>query len=281
MAGMIQTMMTNYKTAGTVPFVAPTYTTDSACLLYYDPANPLCYSGTGTTLNNLSAGGLAGTSATVVNATYNSSLNSGVFTFVGTAGNQYIMTPNLSSFYGASFKDITIEMWIYGTANGSALMEVGQNSISTGWRNNVMELGTIGPFFGPRAGYLSTSDTMISNSANGTPGLNRWMHFALTTYGGSSGNLIGPNLYYNGLAGTTGNKGVRKFPQEQSPLLTGQTSNYFGWAFGAGSTQNTLNLSGGSSMFTGRLGIIRVYNAVLSQAQIQSNFNAVKSRYGL
>ncbi len=279
MSGIIQTMLSNYKPASSFP--APSYTTDSQCMLYYDPANPLCYSGSGTVLNNLASGGLAGASATVVNATYDSGLNSGVFTFNGAAGNQYIMTPNVGSYFGAAIKDITIEMWIYATAYGSTLMEVGQNSISTGWRSNVIELGTVGPFFSPRAGYVNTANGVTYSGAANNPALNKWMHFALVTYGGNTGTIIGPNVYHNGVSGTTSNTGQRKFPQEQSPLLTGQTSNYFGWAFGAGSAQNTLNLSGGTSMFTGRLGIIRVYNAALSQAQIQSNFNAVKSRYGL
>lgn len=271
MAGIMQTMMTNYKTVTTPPFVPPTYVS-SGLVLYYDPANPASYGGSGSTLTDLSPNGLNGT---INNATYNSTLNSGVFTFTGSAGNQFIMTPNLySQFVGVTWPTrCSIEMWIYATANGSALMEVGQNSISTGWRVNNIELGTVGPFFSPRGGFLNTSNAVFYNGANGSPGLNKWMNFCLV-YNGTT-----PNLYYNGAAGTTANTGTRKVSWSQSPLLSGQTANYYGWAFGAGSATNSLGTT--TAMYTGRIGIMRIYSRELTLAEIQTNYNGVKARYGL
>lgn len=269
MTGVMQTMMTNYKTVA--PFVPPAYVS-SDLVLYYDPANPASYSGSGSTLTDLSPNGLNGT---INNATYNSSLNSGVFTFVGSAGNQFIMTPNLYSLFNAATwpTRCTIEMWIYGTANGSAVMEVGQNSISTGWRVNNIELGNVGPFFSPRGGFLNTSNAVFFNGVNGSPGLNKWMHFCLL-YNGTI-----PNLYNNTTSGTSGNSGTRKVPWQQSPLLTGQTANYYGLAFGAGSATNSLGLT--TAMYTGRIGIVRVYSRELTNAEITTNYNGVKARYGL
>lgn len=278
MSGIIQSMITSYPVAAT-GFVAPAYTTTD-CIVYYDPANPDSYSGSGTTINDLSGNNNNGT---VNNATF-SATNGGTLSFLGSAGNQYVMTPNLYSLVGSYFPPgatsigaITIEMWIYATANGSALMEVGQNSISTGFRTNNIELGTVGPFFAPRAGYLAdVAGTMTYNGTSGTPALNKWMHFCLVYNGYGT---LAPILYYNGVAGATSNSGTRRPPPSQSPLLTGQTLNYSGWAFGAGSATNSLALT--SAMYTGRIGIMRVYRRGLSTVEIQDNYNNVKARYGL
>ena len=277
MAGIIQSMITSYPTA--TGFVAPAYTTDG-CIVYYDPANPLSYSGSGTTINDLSGNN---TNGTVNNATF-SATNGGTLSFLGSAGNQYVMTPNLNSFVNGYYPPgatnigaMTIEMWIYATANGSALMEVGQNSISTGFRTNNIELGTVGPFFAPRGGYMNDgTGAMIYNGTGGTPALNKWMHFCLVYAG--SGTLV-PVLYYNGVAGGAANTGPRRPPQLQLPMVTGQTSGYSGWAFGAGSATNSLALT--TAMYTGRIGIMRVYRRGLTTVEIQDNYNAVKARYGL
>lgn len=277
MAGIIQSMITSYPTA--TGFVAPAYTTTD-CIVYYDPANPLSYSGSGTTINDLSGNN---TNGTVNNATF-SATNGGTLSFLGSAGNQYVMTPNLDSFVNGYYPPgatnigaMTIEMWIYATANGSALMEVGQNSISTGFRTNNIELGTVGPFFAPRAGYMNDSTgAMVYNGAGGTPALNKWMHFCLV-YAGSG--TLAPILYYNGVAGGTANTGTRRTPQLQLPMVAGQTLNYSGWAFGAGSATNSLALT--TAMYTGRIGIMRVYRRGLTTVEIQDNYNAVKARYGL
>jgi hypothetical protein len=277
MAGIIQTLMTGYPTA--TGFVAPAYATTD-CIVYYDPANPDSYSGSGTTINDLSGNNNHGT---INNATF-SATNGGTLSFLGSAGNQYVMTPNLyslvSNYFPAGATHIgamTVEMWIYATANGSALMEVGQNSISTGFRTNNIELGTVGPFFAPRAGYLADgTGTMTYNGTSGTPALNKWMNFSMVYNGYGT---LAPILYYNGVAGAAANSGARRPPSLQTPLLTGQTLNYSGWAFGAGSATNSLSLT--SAMYTGRIGIMRVYRRGLTAVEIQSNYNNVKARYGL
>lgn len=282
MVGVVQTMLTNYKTSGGGGgFVPPAYVSDDL-ILYYDPANPASYSGSGSTITDLSPNGFNGT---INNATYNSTLNSGVFTFVGSAGNQYIMSPNVGSYIkdylppgATAYGSFSVEMWVYATANGSAVMEVGQNSISTGWRCNNIEMGTVGPFFAARGGYVNISNTTTYSGANGTPGLNKWMHLCIVHVADGAPKAV---LYYNGAIGTTTNNGTRKTPFLQSPLLSGQTLDYSGWAFGAGSTQNSLALAGGTAMFTGRIGIIRAYRRGLTQTEIQTNYNAVKARYGL
>jgi hypothetical protein len=279
MSGIIQTMMTNYKPAAS-GFIAPTYTSTD-CIVYYDPANPLSYGGTGPTITDLSGYNNDGT---INNATY-SATNGGTFSFLGSAGNQYIMTSNLYSLTSNYFPDgisqvgaITIEMWVYATANGSALMEVGQNSISTGFRTNNIELGTVGPFFAPRAGYLSNgSGAMVYNGAGAGTALNKWMNFCLVYTGATP---WAPVMYYNGVSGgITNSNAFRRPPAVQTPLISGQTPLYSGWAFGAGSATNTLNLT--TAMYTGRIGIMRVYRRGLTAAEILVNYNGVKARYGL
>lgn len=281
MSGIIQIAMASLQAAGqsTPQFVAPAYVTDD-CIVYYDPANPASYDGSSATINDLSGNSNDGT---IYNATY-SATNGGTLSFLGSAGNQYVMTPNLYSLVGSYFPPgatnigaLTVEMWLYATANGSALMEVGQNSISTGFRTNNIELGTVGPFFSPRAGYmLDSTGAMVYNGASAGAALNKWMHFCFV-YNGSG--TLAPALYYNGVSGSTANTGARRPPYLQSPQLSGQTLNYAGWAFGAGSATNTLALT--TAMYTGRIGIMRIYRRGLTGTEIQSNYNNVKARYGL
>jgi hypothetical protein len=118
---------------------------------------------------------------------------------------------------------------------------------------------------------------MVYNGVTGSPALNKWMNFCLVYTGDTP---YAPNLYYNGVAGGLGNSGdFRRPPAAQTPLVSGQTPLYSGWAFGAGSATNTLNLT--TAMYTGRIGIMRVYRRGLTAAEILVNYNGVKARYGL
>jgi len=59
-----------------------------------------------------------------------------------------------------------------------------------------------------------------------------------------------------------------------SPHDDGETTHYH--LFGAGTITNM----GDGTYYNGRMSEIRIYNGVLSAADVQENFNATKTRYG-
>lgn len=254
------------------PPPVPPYTT-SGCMVYYDPALPQSYSGSGSTISDLSGNGNDGT---INNATFDAATAEGVFNLVAAAGNNYIITPNLYSLMiapSAANTQMTIEIWTRASSNGSVVMEVGQNNITTGYRGNNIELGNTGPFFAPRGGYRNVGGTTTYNGPATSGALNQWNQYVVVFIG------LTPIMYRNGAnkGGTLNNAGRSNWWQA-SPIA-GQTNNYYALAFGAGSAQNTLNLT--SAMFNGKMGVMRAYNRPLTDAEILANYNGLKSRYGL
>lgn len=240
------------------------------CIVYYDPGYAGSYSGTGSTIHDLSGNGWDGT---IYNATFDGATAGGVFNFNAAAGNNYIITPNL--FSALLTAELTIEIWTRATAAGSACMEVGQNDILTGgYRANNFELGFTGPFFAPRGGYYSTSNTPVYNGPSTGGTLNAWQQYVVVFNG------TAPIAYRNGAnKGGASNTGTRNEWWNQGITQPNQIFQYYAMAFGAGSSQNTLNLT--SAMFDGKMGIMRLYDRALTDAEVLYNFDGAKSRYGL
>ena len=241
------------------------------CIVYYDPGYAGSYSGTGSTIHDLSGNGWDGT---IYNATFDGATAGGVFNFSAAAGNNYIITPNL--YIMLTSAALTIEVWTRATAAGVPIMEVGQpNILVGGYRANLIEYGNTGPFYAPRAGYIDTLDNPIYNAPSTSGSLNTWTQFVAVF-----GAAAGPVVYRNGAnKSTVLNTGVRKQWWNQAPTQPNQQGNYWAAAFGAGSSQNWLNLT--SNMYNGAMGAMRLYDRALTDAEVLYNYNGLKSRYGL
>ena len=246
------------RVVATESYTPPNYIS-SGLTAYYDPANSNSYSGSGSTLIDLSGNGINGT---VVGATYNAD---GYFELDGT--NDYIVSGNCFTAINSSDTH-TVEMWVYANAASDCLWsDLGQtnNPATSGYHFAGAQMLQVGPFnqiiTGLWNGTAITRDVAGSGSLTGA-----WKH-VVRTYNGTT--LTG---YVNG-SNTSG--GVTM--TFDSPNDDGETSWYL--AFGA---EDTTTYSGSTAgWLDGRVGIMRVYNRALSGAEVTSNYNDAKSIYGL
>jgi len=247
MTGIMQMVANNVAEFGYTP---PDFVS-SGLVAYYDPANSLSYSGTGSTFSDLSGNSNDGT---IVGATYT---NSSYFSLDGT--NDYIRSPNLYSDIGNP-DTFSAGAWVYPTAAGVVLQIAGTPTPGLTYFFSALEFvgaGSPVPNFGLWGGAGIIKDTGSALSYN------TWYHMVITY---DATTLKG---YINGaeVASAT--------ITYSSPHDDSLTAHHLLW--GAGAATNM----GDGTYFNGRMGIIRVYDRALSGAEVTSNYNNAKSIYGL
>ena len=221
-------------------------------LFYYDPATS--YSGTGTTLTDLSGNG---NNATIYGSPAYTSGEGGYFTF----SNDYILTRDLDQLITAEDEAHSTEIWIYPTNNGVIASYIGQATINDAYHFSAIELVDGQVEFGLWDGGI------VSTGGTGALTLNTW-HQIVLTYNGHGSPVKG---YIDGqLVGQTANINW------DSPMNDPGASN-FRVAFGAVDSTS----QGDGTYFDGRVGVIRMYDEELSATQILQNFEADRDIYGV
>lgn len=225
---------------------------------HIDPANRNCYVGSGNTCVGLGNASITGNLAYLINGTtasttsYNSD-NCGVFVFGGVK--DYIDFGSTNIGIEASNK--TMCAWIYQTS--AKFVGIFDRDQDGGggygfWLNGSGKL-----LYWPAGFGDVTDDGPYAVSPN------TWTHVAIS-YNTSTKNA---NFYYNGLLSSTkvstGNEVV-------PPAIT---------RINVGAMRNAGELSFGGNFFNGRIGPISVYKRVLTLQEIQKNFEAQRSRFGV
>jgi hypothetical protein len=240
-------------------YTAPDYVS-SGLVAYYDPANPSSYSGSGTTLTDLSGNGIDGT---IVGATYTDNT---YFTLDGV--NDYIVTGNCFSAISAH-EAHTVEMWVYANAVSDCLwsdLGTTNDPATSTYHFAGSQIIQVGPFQQIITGLWNGTAITRDVAGSGSPLTRGWKHVA-RTYDGTT-----LKSYLNG---TNGGGGVAM--TFDSPADDGYSTWFL--AFGA---EDTTTYSGTTAgWLSGRVGIMRVYNRALSGAEVTSNYNDSKSIYGL
>jgi len=221
--------------------------------LFLDAGDSRSYSGTGTAWNDISGNGvnftLRGGTGTASYAASNGGIlvfNSGSYHFADTASN----LGDLNQF--------TVESWIRWDGNPAA----GTNAVVTNIYDGVSKvnfaLGACEPASATvRAGFFNGA---WRNVATGhTPTLNTWYHYA-GTYNGST-----VTLYVN--TTTTYTLSYSGTPQSGGAIRIARR-----W-------DEVANVS--TNFTHGAIPVVRIYNRALSLAELQQNFNAQRSRYGV
>jgi hypothetical protein len=250
MAGAMMAMMNNVVTA-----VQPV----SGSYVYYDPTTS--YSGSGSTLTDLSGNGKNGT---LFNSPTYTSGAGAYFTLNGTS--QWISTPNL---YDASKSEVTtVEAWVYPTAtNTNVWSDMSQQATNTGYHASGGAFYTYGPSQRYSVGFWNNGGSGVQHVVNGTGSyLNSWKQ-VVRVYDGTT-----CTSYLNGVAGASGAM------TWTSPTEAGSGNN---WFVGFGPVETTTVSGITTGWFSGRMGIMRIYYSALTAAQVLQNYNATKSRYGL
>jgi hypothetical protein len=228
----------------------PNIVTDGL-VLCLDAASHKSYPGSGTTWYDLSGDGNTGT------LTNGPTFSDNSLVFDGT--NDYVSVSGVSSPVGVS--DFSVESWIKLESIPSGnprVVAIGSDS------NNYFNLATYG------GGSPGTYDTF-------------WFEIkkAGTLYGGfhSSARKYETGKWYN-LVGTFINStNTPKF------YINGISVAGSGVSGGAPSVFNTLLIATGtttpSEVIDGYIPLVKLYNKTLTDSEIQQNYNATKSRFGL
>ena len=212
-------------------------------LLYYDASIFASYSGSGSTINDLSKNNRNGT--IVGSPPWNSA---GYFTF----SNDHIITPDLDQVITIGDEAHSVEVWINPTDNGVIASHLGQSAVDGGYHNSIIELVSGQVEFG-----LWTGTGITSTGGTGALSFNEW-HQLVLTYGGHGTPVKG---YIDGvLVGQTANVNF------SSPM--DNLASEFRIAFGALDSTS----QGDGTYFDGRFGIARVYGRALTDAEIVQNY---------
>lgn len=213
-------------------------------VLYLDAGNPLSYPGTGTTWTDVTGNGNNGT---LVNGPTFDSSNGGSIVFDGTddfVSTNYNVTAN-SSF--------TITVWVkrggkIGFSNrvwGNADTNVGNNGIDIIIPDDTW-------IYNVRRANGSVYDISVTGLSLGTT----W-HEITVSYDHTAG--VGSKLYLDNTFLAANTSLGHTVPHPLNIASDGDPTVFFG----------------------GNIGAFYVYNRGLSASEIQDNFNALKSRYGL
>ena len=222
-------------------------------VLYLDAGNSKSYPGSGTSWTGLS--GLSN-NGTLVNGVGYNSANGGSLVFDGT--NDYVSIPLSTSLNKTQG---TMNFWVYPTRyNGSNGYFVNRDD-STANAVDWLWIGTYSDTFYFRLGNGSDccSNDLTFSSVSSVIPLNSWTNMCFTWV--SNGTSA---IYKNGTLYTS--RSIGNVPST-NPSLTGR--------IGLGHGGN------GDEYFAGRISNTSIYNRALSAAEIQQNYNALKSRFGL
>ena len=214
----------------------------SGLVLCLDAANSKSYPGSGTTWTDLSGNGNTGT---LVNGVGYNSGNLGSLSFDGV--DDYVTTGKVLVPITGQFH---IEGWVYlNNTNTVKLFVTQYNNPDDAGRFQCLfqSNGTISMF----DGVGSMVGTSPSYSAN------VWTYVAFQR---DSSNLC--NIFVNGTKATTGATDTTTL-ENTNTIIGTRGSNQAG------------------TWFNGRMSNVRIYNRALTATEIQQNFNATRSRYGI
>ena len=239
-------------------YTAPAYV-ESGIQLYYNPEDPDSYSGTGTTINDLSGNGFDGTLYNSPTYDTNSFLYDGV--------DDYILTPNMYSAFGSTLH-FTLEIWYKPTwtlqgQGGTVVSEVSPPDY-TGWHYAMIEhrKAPFGSLAYDYAGIWTGSMTPVNPNLT-TSG---WRQITLT-YDGTNG------VSYTNASSPKTVALTRWAPWERG----GASAYYLTFGHGDSTGQNATS----SIYFKGNIGVVRVYNRALTATEVLANYNSTKAIYGL
>jgi hypothetical protein len=221
----------------------------SNLVAYYDPSNTLSYSGSGTSLNDLSGNALDGSMSNITHTNPYFAYN-GTSSTVSVADNA-LLEPGTGDF--------TLEAWVYySTIAGSTrtfMSKTDNGGRSADWSYGLRTQSSGSTYLEVGNGTTSvTSPTYTVTTGQWYQIVGVWTNVA--------SNSIA--LYVNGASQGNNSHAFTSVKNSTRPLYLG--------SYNGGEYSQWLN---------GRMGIVRFYNAALTSSQVLQNYYADKSKYGL
>lgn len=215
-------------------------------VLSLDAGQSASYSGTGTIWNDISGNG---NNSSLYNITYQSTVGGGSMSFPNSANRYATFTAPISSV-----STITVELWVRATSLNDGMFFGFQ--FYDVWTS------------GGGLGYNTAAGDLygISSSQVSALGiLNNWKHLVFVM---KTGTYLGNKIYVNGAS------------QTLSQLLNSQNASNTNFNAGSGIIGGWYANTSFRTLVM-NLASFKIYDKELSAAEIQSKYNAEKSRYGL
>ena len=233
---------------------------------YIDAGNSASYSGTGSSMTNISSVSLP-VSTLVGSPTYYSRGEASYFSFNGS--NQYVIGGNMwSAFQYPNFTsnpNVTIETWVRTSAGANGVLATEQGTPPSGTTINqgfhAAQQNIVSDYI--YQGVYNFSG-QCAGPSNGPVTRNVWQQYTMT-YNFSTGTV---NNYINGTIITT-LSGISRISSQ-----TYGSSNFYYGIMAADST----NFGDGSAL-AGDWSIFRAYTRPLSDAEVLQNYLATYPRY--
>lgn len=219
-------------------------------VLNLDAGNAASYPGSGTSWTDLSGNGNNGT---LTNGPTYDSANGGSIEFDGV--DDYVSVGSSNSLKITSG---TMCFWVYLTSGGVTFQQIGGKRFAgtVSGIDYMLDLSSTGQNI---RGIISDGSALNLITGSTTLNYSNWYYVSFTWNGTKL------NLYVNSVVDAT----------EVSQTITPQTSDR---SFDLAVAQDP---GVGSRYFLGNISVAHVYNRALSASEIEKNFNALKSRYGL
>ena len=223
-------------------------------VLCLDAANSKSYPGSGTTWTDLSG---RGNNGTLVNGVGYNSGNLGSLVFDGV--NDYVNFTDKPEFTFTDAKFSLEVFFRYVNKTDTDNSIIGKRDY--GFTQREYNFYMYEPSSTPTLRFIISSNltanwTTVESS---TIQKNTWYHAVATSDAG-----VG-RIYLNGVLNATNNSMNSSTTNGTSPLTIG----------------NAFNSGSALQYFNGSIPLVRIYNRALTAQEIQQNFNATKSRYGL
>jgi hypothetical protein len=242
---------TNTPTNTPTPSETPNAPVTSNLVLYYDPSNSSSYSGSGTTINDLSGNGLNGTMSNIT-------FTSPYFSYNGTSS-QIQVADNALLEPGSG--DWTMEVWVNQAVLGNdvVLGKFDNGGLTVDVSYSIRTTNTT--YYAQLGSGSGSGSSLFVNSTNYVGTIGTWYQIVYVFTNVASNTL---QTFVNGVSiGSVGHN-LPSILNVTNPLYIGS---YNGGEF--------------AQWFDGKIGITRLYNASLTPTQVLQNFNSDKSKYGL
>jgi hypothetical protein len=228
---------------GNVVWSLSTPTLPNDLILYFDPSDVSSYSGTGTTINDLSGNDLNGLMSNIT-------FTSPYFTYNGSTSQVSVADNSLLEPGSGEF---TMEVWFYKTSIvGSSVVlgkfDDGGDTPDSSYSIRVNNANLFGQIGDGTGGVLNVD---YVNSTSYTISANTWYHVVYVWKPG-----VSLETFINGVSIGTISTSMSSILNSTNPLYLGR---YNGGEY--------------AQDFEGRMGIVRLYNTALTSSDVLDNYN--------
>ncbi len=225
-------------------------------IFYVDAGKSYSYSGSGTAWNDMS---VSGWNATLNSAGYSfSSNNGGVINFDGSSGYATVSSAGFLSRIGSTY---TISIWVNDISSETEIYESNDRFVAFANGTTGIQLG-LGRYNSHNFFYIQEG---ISTNQNANQVIldmtyTGWHNIVATSNGAGT-----YNMYIDGVLDNDG----ANYAASSTPYVTSTGYLYIGQRGNSGGYAHC------------SLPSVMIYNKALSSTEVQTNFNALRGRYGI